>query len=144
MRRRRRGESSRASSPSRSIRGGSRAAAPPRKGSPEPRARKIVHARANFMGRRHPLRMLYTPFTRPRHVTSSMRRSVAALSQLTGALSLASACAIDAEPERLGFTDDHLVVTDDSPVAATPADFSGRWRGQAPDLLALDTGEGDP
>ena len=95
------------------------------------------------MDRRHPLRMLNTPFSRLRHVTPSLRRSVAALAPLAGWLSLASACAVDAEPERLGFTDDHLVVTDDS-AAATPADFSGRWRGQAIDLLALDTGEGDP
>jgi len=50
---------------------------------------------------------------------------------------LAFACAVDGEPERLGFTDDPLAATPPSAVVARPVDFVGRWRGSAPDLLEL-------
>jgi hypothetical protein len=59
--------------------------------------------------------------------------------------SLGLACAVPAEPERLGFTEVQQTAPSATLPATTPSDFAGHWRGQAPDLLELSVnGEGEP
>jgi hypothetical protein len=44
---------------------------------------------------------------------------------------------VPSEPERLGFTEVQQTAPTATPPATTPSDFTGRWRGQASDLLDL-------